>query len=138
MFDLEKCRGCKVCQIEKACPVKSAKLIDGKITLNECNGCGRCDGKCPFGAVADFERGYRVYIGGRWGKKTATGRPLNKIFKSEEEVMNLVENAILFFRDKGEAGERFADTIKRIGFEETERILVSGEMLSRKDEILAK
>lgn len=138
VFDLEKCRGCKVCQIEKACPVKSAKLIDGKITSNECNGCGRCDGKCPFGAVADFERGYRVYIGGRWGKKTATGRPLNKIFKSEEEVMNLVENAILFFRDKGEAGERFADTIKRIGFEETEKILVSGEMLSRKDEILAK
>ena len=98
--------------------------MDGKIASPECNGCGRCDGKCPFGAVTEFERGFRVYIGGRWGKKTATGRPLNKIFKSEEEVMNLVENAILFFRDKGKAGERFADTIARIGFDEVEKALL--------------
>lgn len=139
-IDLDKCRGCNSCQIEKACPIKCAKVIDGKITQpeNECNHCGRCIGKCPFGAVVEKTVGYKVYVGGRWGKKTANGRPLSKIFTSEDEVMSLVESAILFFRDKGEAGERFADTISRIGFEETERILTSGEMLKRKDEIKAK
>lgn len=138
VFNTEKCRGCKVCQIEKACPVKSARLVDGKIASPECNGCGRCDGKCPFGAVEGYELGYKVYIGGRWGKKTAMGKPLSHIATSEDEVMSLIESAILFFRLYGEAGERFADTIKRVGFEETERILTSGEMIKRKDEILAK
>ena len=139
-IDLDKCRGCKVCQVEKACPIKCAKLVDGKITQpqSECNHCGRCIGKCPFGAVEEDFVGYKVYVGGRWGKKTANGKPLTTIFTSEDEVMNLIESAILFFRDKGQAGERFADTIARIGFEETEKMLVSGEMIKRKDEILAK
>ncbi len=139
-INLDKCRGCNVCQVEKACPIKCAKVVDGKITQpeNECNHCGRCIGKCPFGAVGEKTVGYKIYVGGRWGKKTACGRPLTKIFTTEDDVLKLVENAILFFRDKGEMGERFADTIARIGFEETEKMLVSGEMLKRKDEILAK
>lgn len=139
-IDLDKCRGCKVCQIEKSCPIKCAKVVEGKITQpeGECNNCGRCIGKCPFDAVGERFVGYKVYVGGRWGKKTANGRPLSKIFTSEDEVMKLVESALLFFKDKGQAGERFADTISRIGFEETEKMLISGEMLKRKDEIIAK
>lgn len=37
--DLDSCRGCKVCNVEKNCPIKHAKLIDGKIRINhdECN-----------------------------------------------------------------------------------------------------
>ena len=31
--------------------------------------------------------------------------------------MDTVERAILFFRDEGLSGERFADTIERLGFE---------------------
>lgn len=135
----EKCRGCKVCQVEKACPVKCAKLIDGKIVIpeNECNGCGRCRTKCPFGAVEKYTDGYKVYIGGRWGKKSDRGKPLSVLLTSEQEVMRVVESAILLFRDKGEAGERFADTVARIGFENAEKMLISGEMLERKAEILA-
>ncbi len=138
--DESKCRGCKVCQVEKACPIGCAKALDGKITRpdSECNRCGRCDKKCPFGAVTEKNRGYKICIGGRWGKKTAMGRALSTVFKSEDEVMNLIENAILFFKDMGNAGERFADTVARIGFEETERILISNECKNRKDEILAK
>ena len=42
--DLAKCRGCKVCQVEKACPIHVAKLADGKLAIPEdaCNHCGRC------------------------------------------------------------------------------------------------
>ena len=35
----------------------------------------------------------------------------------EEEVMAVIEKAILLFKDEGIAGERFADTVKRLGFE---------------------
>lgn len=114
----DKCRGCAKCQVELTCPIKSAKVTDGKIVMGaDCNNCGRCRGKCPFGAVAEYTDCYKIYIGGRWGKKIANGRPLEKLFTSEEEVLDVVERAILFFRDEGLSGERFADTIERLGFE---------------------
>ena len=139
-IDLEKCRGCKMCQIEKSCPVKAASVKDGKIRIDKalCNSCGRCIEKCPFGVFDSFTDGYKVYIGGRWGKKTARGIALSKIFTSEEEVLSTVEKAILLFREKGFAGERFADMITRIGFENVERELLSDEILKRKDSITAE
>ena len=118
-IDLSKCKGCKNCQVQNNCPIKIAKMTDGKITIEPeaCNHCGRCIGKCPFGAVNESATGYKVYIGGRWGKKVAEGRALDRIFISEEEVVDVVERAILFFRNEGISGERFADTIGRLGFD---------------------
>ena len=51
-------------------------------------------------------------------------------------MLDVVEKAILLFREQGVTGERFADTIARIGFEEVERQLLSNELLERKQEIL--
>ena len=124
--DLEKCRGCKICQVENNCPIGVAKMEDGKLHLDsgQCNHCGRCDGKCPFGAVATEMEGYKVYIGGRWGKKVSQGKALGRIFTSKEEALDVIEKAILFFRDNGIKGERFAETIERIGFENVEKQLL--------------
>lgn len=124
--DIEKCRGCKKCQIEKNCPIHAAKLEDGRISIDPdaCNHCGRCKGKCPFGAVEEYREGYKILIGGRWGKKTACGRPLPRLFTTEEEVMAVIDRAILLFREEGIAGERFADTVARLGFD-----YVSGKLL---------
>lgn len=124
--DTEKCRGCKKCQIEKNCPIHAAKLEDGRISIDPdaCNHCGRCKGKCPFGAVEEYREGYKILIGGRWGKKTACGRPLPRLFTTEEEVMTVIDRAILLFREEGIAGERFADTVARLGFD-----YVSGKLL---------
>lgn len=124
--DTEKCRGCKKCQIEKNCPIHAARLEDGRISIDPdaCNHCGRCKGKCPFGAVEEYREGYKILIGGRWGKKTACGRPLPRLFTTEEEVMAVIDRAILLFREEGIAGERFADTVTRLGFD-----YVSGKLL---------
>ena len=122
----EKCRGCKKCQVEQTCPVHIAKLHDGKIVIDPslCNGCGRCKGKCPFGAVEEYTDGYRVYVGGRWGKRVAHGTALNKLFTSEQEVLDLIERVVLFYRDEGIAGERLSDTINRLGFDAVEEKLL--------------
>lgn len=138
--DKELCKGCGKCQIELKCPVGAAHVVDGKITIDEevCNNCGRCIKFCPFHVNDGAVPGFKVYIGGRWGKKTAHGQALSKIFTSEEEVLDAVEKAILLFRDQGQAGERFADTIARIGFEKAESMLLSNELLERKEEILAE
>lgn len=69
--DTDICKGCKKCAIEAACPNKVAKVVDGKITIDEtqCRHCGRCVGKCPFHTIEDGTYGYKIYVGGRWGKK---------------------------------------------------------------------
>ena len=125
-IDLEKCRNCKKCLVQENCPIKAAQIADEKIRINteECSHCGRCIGKCPFGAVKESQTGYKVYIGGRWGKRTATGRLLNRIFTSEEEVINVVERALQLFRDEGNPGERFSDTVARLGFDYAEKKLL--------------
>ncbi|MDY4192240.1 MAG: FAD-dependent oxidoreductase [Oscillospiraceae bacterium] len=137
--ELELCRGCKVCQVEKACPIGAASVRDGKLCIDAgaCNHCGRCLAKCPFHALERYTAGYRVYIGGRWGKKTAQGRSLSRVFPSREEVLDVVEKAILLFREQGVTGERFADTVARLGFENVERQLLSGDLLARREENLA-
>lgn len=124
--DIDICKGCKKCAIEAACPNKAAKVVDGKITIDEaqCRHCGRCVGKCPFHTIEDGTYGYKIYIGGRWGKKVSKGRALGKIFTSREETLDVIEKAILFFRDHGNKGERFAETIERIGFENVEKELI--------------
>lgn len=82
--------------------------------------------------------GYRIYIGGRGGKRVVHGIPLSKIFTSEEEVLDLIEKALLLYRERGKDGERFADVVERIGFEEVEKQLLAGALLERKMEILGE
>ena len=137
-YDVDQCRGCKVCQLEKSCPIHAAKLVDGKLVIdpNLCNSCGRCVGKCPFHCNDEGAYGWKIFVGGRWGKKVAHGKMLNKIFTDKEEVMAVVEKAILLFRDQGKSGERFADTIDRIGFENAQEQLLGDGLLKRKTEIL--
>ena len=126
VIDVEKCRGCKVCQIEKNCPIHVPKVVDGKVVIDDaqCNHCGRCINKCPFKAFEEYIPGYKVYIGGRWGKKVARGKFLSKLLTSPEEVLDVIEKAITLFRDQGQQGERFADTVERLGFEEVEKQLL--------------
>ena len=138
--DLDKCKGCKKCKIEQVCPMDACKVVDKKITrdTNICNNCGRCVEKCPFGVVDEGTPGYKLYIGGRWGKKISIGKPLTTIFKTQEEVLDVMEKAILLYKDQGIKGERFEETIKRIGFENIEEQLLDDDLLNRKDEILNK
>ena len=61
---------------------------------------------------------------------------MEKIFTSEEEALDVVEKAILLFKDQGLPGERFATTIERIGFENVQKQLLGDDLLQRKEEII--
>jgi dissimilatory sulfite reductase (desulfoviridin) alpha/beta subunit len=137
-FDEDLCNGCKKCPVEKACPINAAKVIDGVLNINkdECNNCGLCVGKCHFDAIENGKVGYKIYIGGRWGKRTAHGKPLSKIFTDKEEAMDVIEKAILLYREQGKTGERLSQTIERLGFENIEAQLLSNDLFNRKQEIL--
>lgn len=137
-FDEDCCNGCKKCSVEAACPVGAAKVVDGILEIDQdvCNNCGRCVGKCHFDAIEDGSYGYKIYIGGRWGKKVAQGQALSRVFTSKEEALDVIEKAILLFREQGQTGERFAKTIERIGFENVEKQLLANDLLDRKQDIL--
>ena len=112
--------------------------MEGVLSIDKelCNNCGRCIGKCHFDAIEEGKSGYKITIGGRWGKRTNKGLALNKIFIDEEEVMSTIEKMILIYREQGITGERLADTIARIGFANIKAQLLSEEVLERKQEIL--
>ena len=46
-----------------------------------------------------------------------------------------MEKAILLFREQGITGERFADTVARLGFGNVQEQLLSDDLLARKEEI---
>ena len=137
-FNQDKCMGCKKCPVEQICSMEAAKVIDGmlKIDKAKCNNCGRCIGKCHFDAVAGGKTGYKIYIGGRWGKQIALGKPLHNIFTDKEEVMDIIEKTILLYKEQGKTGERLSQTMERLGFENVESQLLSNELLERKKKIL--
>lgn len=138
-YDRDKCRGCKVCQIEKHCPVKAAKLVGDKMEIDEkvCKTCGVCTGKCPFKAIA--ENGpveYQVFVGGTWGKHTRMGTPLSRLV-TQEEIFPLLEKTMLWFKENAYQKERLGAAIDRIGADKIEAALFSDDLLARKEEILA-
>lgn len=136
----EKCKNCKICNVQNTCYMKAVSFENNKLLINSnfCNNCGLCIKRCPFNAIEKDTEGYKVYIGGRWGKIVDRGQPLNKIFETKEEVLSVIEKTILFYKDQGIKGERFNDTIKRIGFEKVEEQLLNNDLLIRKQEILGK
>lgn len=137
-YDEDSCNGCKKCSVVDACPIKIATLEDDILEINKdlCNNCGRCIGQCHFDCIEDGTTGYKIYIGGRWGKSIAHGIPLSKVFTSKEEALDVLEKLILLYREKGQTGERLSQTIERIGFETIEKDLLSNDILERKQEIL--
>lgn len=138
-YDAEKCRGCKVCTIEKRCPMKAAKVVDGKMTIDEnlCIKCGVCTGKCPFKAVAhDSETLYQIYVGGTWGKRSRMGTPLSRLVH-EDEIIPILEKTLLWFKKNAYAKERLGLAIDRIGADKLEEALFGDELLTEKEKILA-
>ncbi|MDD2978529.1 MAG: 4Fe-4S dicluster domain-containing protein [Hespellia sp.] len=137
-FDQEKCKGCKKCSVEEACPMGAARIEDGSLNIHTdaCINCGRCVSKCHFDAMEGGIPGFKIYIGGRWGKSVAHGIPLRKTFRTKEEALNVIEKAILLYKEQGKTGERFEATIARLGFDNVESQLLSDEIFERKETII--
>ncbi|KIR03060.1 Dissimilatory sulfite reductase (desulfoviridin), alpha and beta subunit [Lachnospiraceae bacterium TWA4] len=138
-YNVEACKGCKTCKMEEACPVGAISRVDKKIQIDEekCLKCGRCVNKCRFDCAKTYTDGWRIVLGGRWGKNINIGSQIHKIFTDKAEVLDTIEKIILYYRLEGKKGERFAQTIARVGFDQVEERILTNEMLERKEEILA-
>ena len=139
-FDYELCRGCKKCSVAENCPSKAVSVFNGKAVVgaDKCTKCGVCVGKCPFGAVPkEAAPACRIFVGGTWGKTQRMGTLLSNLY-SCDEISDVIEKVILWYKENGYVKERLGAAVDRLGKEALESALLSNDLLDRKDEILAK
>ena len=137
-YDPDDCSGCKKCAVVEKCPVKAAHLDeDGimQIDRDACNNCGKCIGACNFDTVSLKKVGYKIIVGGYWGKRQHPGYVIDEIY-TKEEVFEMIERSILLYREQGKTGERFGMFIDRIGLDNFTAQLKAGDVMNRKQEIL--
>jgi dissimilatory sulfite reductase (desulfoviridin) alpha/beta subunit len=116
-WEATACTFCGVCQA--VCPTKAISASgDGEALIIDetlCIGCGDCITSCPSGNMREKSRGYRVFAGGKFGRKPSLGRRILGVLRTKEEAMTAIVAVIDFFRIHGKSRERFGDTLRRIG-----------------------
>ena len=138
-FDASLCRGCGRCAVAAHCPSRAVSFADGRAVIDAdvCTKCGVCVGKCPFGAVPkEAEPVCRVFVGGTWGKKQRMGTRLQRVYRIDE-VSDVIERVMLWYKENGYAKERLGAAIDRCGIDALERALAGDDLIQRKEEILA-
>ena len=117
-FAEDLCTSCGQCV--EACPVPGAlRIEEGRLLLDEsrCVNCGKCVAACPAGAWQSAGVRYAVFVGGKMGKFPRLGDRLALEIASEEQLLRLIEDVVDWFVEHAETGERFGDTLDRVGTE---------------------
>ena len=79
---------------------------------------------------------FQIYLGGTWGKQTRMGTPLSRLVE-RDEIPELAEKTLPWFRENAYQKERFGATIDRLGVECLEQALAGKDLLARRERILA-
>ena len=85
------------------------------IDPTSCIGCGDCIPSCPTGSMREESRGFRIFAGGKFGRRPSLGKKILGVLRTKEEAMAAILAVLVFFRDHGKPRERFGDTLQRTG-----------------------
>jgi dissimilatory sulfite reductase (desulfoviridin) alpha/beta subunit len=117
-WEESNCSLCGLCEV--ICPTKAIKINKEEKTLlfneEDCNYCGKCVKVCPTDAWTG-KSGYLVYFGGLFGNRISIGEQVLPIIYSKDELHRVVETTLTFFKKYGNQGERFGNTLDRVGWD---------------------
>jgi len=111
-----ECSHCRKCV--EVCPDHAIVLEeDGPhIHFGHCKFCEACVQECPTGTLVSSKRGYRVLVGGRFGRWHTDGKELFKI-GDEALVLKALESAISFLKAEAGPHEHMQNLVDRLGIE---------------------
>ena len=118
----DSCIRCGVC--ENICRTKAIKFEDDKLVIDDskCNYCGRCTKACPVDSWVNHS-GYIVSFGGLFGNRIHKGEEIIPIIYDKETLFRVIDEAVGFFKEYANAGERFRFTIERIGEDKFRKVI---------------
>lgn len=112
----DKCINCGLC--EQVCRMDAIKVDDETVHFDreKCDLCGDCIASCPTDAWENARTGYTIYIGGKIGRKPKLGTKFVELV-DEKTLFDILEKTLNFYRENANTGERFGETIDRLGIE---------------------
>jgi dissimilatory sulfite reductase (desulfoviridin) alpha/beta subunit len=102
--------------------------LPNKIRLGLCgckNSCSKPQLAC-IGLVGRKKGQVAITIGGMFAGDKYIGQELEGLY-TPEEALKIVERGILYFKEHGQPGERFAKMVNRISFEEVAKAMLQKE-----------
>ncbi len=117
-WEKSACDFCGIC--EAVCPSKAIVISagDGRLVIDPelCIGCGDCITSCPSGSMREKSHGYRIFAGGKFGRRPSLGKRILGVLRTKEEAMEAILAVLDFFRVHGKPRERFGDTLQGTGY----------------------
>lgn len=118
-YDNNKCVGCGLCIA--GCKSDAISKIEDKVSLdfNKCLNCGECIKVCPREAITCEKQGVSIFLGGKFGRRYRLANRMEGIFHTDE-VENIIRSILKYYKNNGKSGERFSNTIERIGWKKVQ------------------
>lgn len=113
------CSACGACSLD--C-IEHAITVDTKtkkpiIDFKLCVKCGQCVKICPTHTLAVGEKGFRIQVGGKLGRRPRLASELPGLYH-EDDAVSMVSACIAFYKKHGKKGQRFGSIIARWGLDE--------------------
>ena len=125
-FIKEKCNYCGLCA--GVCPVNAIEVNKGSNDIvfyeDKCIGCGDCVYSCPTNAWQKTQEGYSIFVGGKMGKFPKLGIKVFDFIETKEKIFGIIKKSLGFYKEFGIKGERFRDTLDRVGIDKYKKAVI--------------
>ena len=110
------CISCELCV--RVCEDDALHMENGIPVrdLDRCTFCGDCIKVCPVDAMVPERSGWLARVGGKHGKHPIFAYEVAN-FLSDDQVFQIIERTLDWYKENGEGRERIGATIGRVGLE---------------------